>query len=134
MASLDDAYNQLVAANTKLDELITDVQGVRGLVAFGLEQNVTIICNLEKISKQTCELVNQATRQTAAQEAIAASTAGLKQLYELSNPAAAVEQSRLEGLRHQIEECCPPPQPEPACTYEPCKDPGRPPRPPGKGK
>ena len=127
MASLDDAYNQLVLANTKLDELVTQLDGVRERFDFALQQNVTIICNLEKISKQTCELVNQSVRQTAAQESMAATLAGMKQLYELANPEAAVEQGRLEGLRHQIEECCPPPQPDPVCKYEPCKDPGRPP-------
>lgn len=127
MASLDDAYNQLVAANTKLGDLIAGVHELRDRFDFELQQNITIICNLEKISKQTCELVNQSVRQTAAQESMAATLAGMKQLYELANPDAAVEQGRLEGLRHQIEECCPPPQPEPVCSYEPCKDPGQPP-------
>jgi|SRR2546423_7521542 (p)ppGpp synthase/HD superfamily hydrolase len=121
MASLDDAYHELQTANAHLAD-------IENLVAFGLQQNVTIICNLEKISKQTCELVNQSVRQTAAQESMAATLGGMKQLYELANPEAAVEQGRLEGLRHQIEECCPPAQPEPVCTYEPCKDPGRPPK------
>jgi hypothetical protein len=150
MATLDDAYNQLVEANSHLTDVHNDVQAVKAstdavnasvkagfnelgqLVGFEIKQNMTIICNLEKISKQTCELVNQATRQTVAQESMAATLTGLKQLYELSNPEAAVEQGRLEGLRRQIEECCPPERPEPPCKYEPCKDPGKPPR--GKDK
>ena len=117
MASLDDAFHQLEQANSKLADLITGVHEVRDRFDFELQQNVTIICNLEKISKQTCELVNQSVRQTAAQESMTATLTGMKQLYELANPEAAVEQGRLEGLRDQIEECCPPAQPEPACTY-----------------
>lgn len=128
MASLDDAFNQLVAANSKLADLMAGVHELRDRFDFELQQNVTIICNLEKISKQTCELVNQSVRQTAAQESMAASLTGMKQLYELANPAAAVEQGRLDDLRREVEECCPPPQPEPVCAYEPCDDPGRPPK------
>lgn len=152
MATLDDAFNQLVEANSHLTDLHNDVQAVRAaveagfddlgqrvdftnaLLGFEIKQNTTIICNLEKISEQTCELVNQATLQTAAQEVIKENTSALKQLYELSNPEAAVEQARLEELRHQIEECCPPPRPEPPCRYEPCKDPGRPPKRPTADK
>ena len=146
MATLDDAFNQLVEANSHLTDLHNDVQAVKSsvdggfadlgqrvdftnaLLTFEIKQNTTIICILEKISKQTCELVNQATLQTAAQEVIQANTTALKQLSELSNPEAAVEQDRLEKLRQQIEECCPPKRPEPPCRYEPCKDPGKPPK------
>ena len=48
---------------------------------------------LEKIAKQTCELVNQAVLQTAAQQAMREDLADLKQLYQLTNPAAAVKHS-----------------------------------------
>ena len=54
----------------------------------------------------------------------------LKQLYALANPAAAVEQHRLEELERKIEECCPPKLPKPPCVYEPCPAPGKPPTPP----
>ncbi len=152
MATLNDAYNQLVDANAHLATLHSDVQEVNAsvqagtaateagfaqlanlvgftnqLLGYEIEQNQTIICNLEKIAKQTCELVNQAVLQTAAQQAMRTDLADLKQLYELSNPAAAVEQHRLEALNRKIEACCPPPVPSPPCHYEPCKKPGKPP-------
>jgi hypothetical protein len=152
VATLNDAYNQLVDANAHLATLHSDVQEVNTsvqagtaateagfaqlsnlvgftnqLLGYEIEQNQTIICNLEKIAKQTCELVNQAALQTTAQEAMRADLADLKQLYELTNPAAAVEQHRLEALNRKIEACCPPPVPSPPCHYEPCKKPGKPP-------
>lgn len=141
MASFDDAYNQLVDANSHLGEIHTDLQTVNtsvqattaavqsgfstleSLVNFEIEQNWTIICNLEKISKQTCELVNQATRQTIAEEAMREEISDIKQLYEIAQPAAAVEQHRLEELERKVEECCPPPAPQPVCVYEPCPKP-----------
>ena len=152
MATLNDAYNQLVEANAQLTTLRSDVQEVNTsvqagtaateagfaqlanlvqftnqLLAYEIEQNQTIICNLEKIAKQTCELVNQAVLQTAAQEAMRGDLANLEHLYELSNPAAAVEQHRLAALNRKIEACCPPPVAPPPCHYEPCKSPGPPP-------
>jgi hypothetical protein len=110
-----------------LDQL---VEYTNRLLGYEIEQNDTIICNLEKIAKQTCELVNQAVLQTAAQQAMRENLSDVKQLYALANPAAAVEQHRLEALEHKIEACCPPPVDPPACTYEPCKRPGKPPSPP----
>jgi hypothetical protein len=154
MASLNDAYNQLVEANAHLATLHADVEAVNTSVQEGtaateagfagldnlvqftnqllyyeIEQNQTIICILEKISKHTCELVNQAGLQTSAQEAMRSDLADLRHLFELSNPAAAVEQHRLQDLNRKIEACCPPPIPPAPCHYEPCKEPGPPPNP-----
>lgn len=158
MATLNDAYNQLVQANSQLTTLHNDVQevntSVQGntaaiesgfanldqlvtytnqLLAYQSEQNETIICYLAKIAKQTCELVNQSVLQTAAQQAMRSDLHDLRQLSELANPAAAVEQHRLEALNRKIEACCPPSVPAPPCTYEPCKTPGKPPPPPSSG-
>jgi hypothetical protein len=159
MATLNDAYDQLVQANGQLTTLHNDLQQVNAsvqadtaavesgfanldqlveytnrLLGYEIEQNNTVICNLEKIAKQTCELVNQAVLQTAAQQAMREDLGDLKQLYALANPAAAVEQHRLEGLERKIEACCPPPVEPPACTYEACQRPGKvPPPPKGNG-
>ncbi len=155
MATLNDAYNQLVAANAQLTTIHGDLQSVNTsvqatttavesgftqlsslvgytnqLLAYEIQQNDTIICNLTKIAMQTCELVNQASLQTAAQQAMRADLDDLKQLYELANPAAAVEQHRLEALNLKIELCCPPKPPKPLCVYEPCPAPEKPPAPP----
>lgn len=147
MATLDDAYNQLVTSNSHLTDIHNDVQAVNSsveagfsqlatligttnsLLQFETDQNRTIICNLEKISRQTCELVNQATRQAAASEAMREELSDLKQIFELVNPAAAVEQHRLEELEAKVEKCCPPEVPVPPCTYEPCPAPQEPPAP-----
>jgi hypothetical protein len=101
------------------------------LLVYQIEQNNTIICYLAKIALQTCALLNEAARQTAAQEAMRTDLANLTQLYELANPAAAVEQDRLEELKAQIEKCCPPPRPEPPCKFEKCDQPRELPKPPG---
>lgn len=156
MASLDDAYNQLVVANghltaigNELQTLNASVQAVGAdaqattaavqtgfgelyslvnytdqLLQYEIAQNNTIICYLTKIAQQTCALLNEAALQTAAQQAMRADLDNLKQLYELANPAAAVEQHRLEALQAKIEKCCPPPVPEPPCKFERCEDPG----------
>ena len=68
-------------------------------------------------------VANEAALQTAAQQAMREDLDDLEQLYELANPAAAVEQDRLEALKAQIEKCCPPTVPEPPCKFEPCKQP-----------
>jgi hypothetical protein len=162
MASLDDAYNQLVQANGHLTAIDGDVQTVNAsvqavdtdvqatttavntgfsqldqivnytnqLLLYQIEQNNTIICYLEKIAWQTCALLNEAALQTAAQREMREDLHDLKQLYQLANPAAAVEEHRLEELKEQIERCCPPPKPEPPCKFEPCKQPGELPPPP----
>src|ERR1700733_11337445 len=128
MATLNDAYNQLVQANSQLTTLHNDLQqintsvqagtaatesGFAGLdqlvqytnrlLAYEIEQNDTIICNLTKIAQQTCELLNQSVLQTAAQQAMRADLDDMRQLYELANHAAAVEHHRLEALNRKIE-------------------------------
>jgi hypothetical protein len=162
MATLNDAYNQLVEANGQLTTLHNDLEQINtsvgevnssvqaetaaietgfakldqlvgytnALLGYEIEQNETIICNLTKIAQQTCELVNLGALQVAAQQAMRHDLDDLRQLYELANPAAAVEQHRLKELNRKIEACCPPPIPRPPCTYEPCKTPGKPPSPP----
>jgi hypothetical protein len=69
-------------------------------------------------------LLNESALQTAAQQAMREDIHDLKQLFELANPAAAVEQHRLEKLEEQVEKCCPPPVPEPPCKFVKCEEPG----------
>jgi hypothetical protein len=162
MASIDDCFNQLVAANGELSQidqgiqtLDTSIQAVDAdvqattaavqsgfsqlytianytnqLLLYQIQQNDTMVCYLEKITRQTCALLNEAALQTAAQQAMREDLDDLRQLFELANPAAAVEQARLEALKAQVEKCCPPPVPTPPCKFEPCKQPGDVPPPP----
>jgi hypothetical protein len=157
MPSADDLFNQLVAANTRLeaikgnlldvkaatDAVKTAVNQVNGtlnagfseLVALGqyanqalsqnAKQNDTIICILEHISKNTCELLNQSVMQTRLQTAMEKDVDALEAMYETVNAGAALERERLQALKFQIERCCPPPQPETPCHYAPCPAPPR---------
>ena len=163
MATLNDAYNQLVAANAQLTNIHNDLQTVNTsvqavgtdvqattaavqagfsqldsllnytdqLLKYEIAQNDTIICYLTKIAQQTCALLNEAALQTAAQQAMREDLGDLKQLFALANPAAAVEQHRLEALEAQIEKCCPPPAPNPPCVFEKCPQPPELPAPSG---
>ena len=133
---------------SRLQEIRNAVQQVNGTLTFGFtqlitignytnqalahnaKQNDTIICILEHISKNACELVNEAHKQTAFQSVIADSSKKLADLYESTHAEAALERQKLEALRRQIEACCPPPRPEPPCRYEKCDAPDQLPPPP----
>lgn len=155
MASAQDFYNELKAANTRLDDikgkldaLQAATNGVRAAIdhadqtlqwgfsqlitlavfadqalAQNAAQNDTIICILEHISKNTCQLLDEAHTQTGLQRRIERSTSLLADLYAATHADAALARERLEALRRQIEACCPPPVPEPPCCYEPCPAP-----------
>ena len=131
---LGDVINTLNAGFTNMSQgfqaLITLQTYANGALANNAEQNRTIICTLEKISEQTCSLLNEAHTQTGLQTSIDESSATLRELYKSTHPDAALVFEREEKLREQIEECCPPEEPEPVCAYEPCdapEDVGRPP-------
>jgi hypothetical protein len=87
------------------------------------KQNETIICNLEHISKNTCELLNQSVIQTRLQTEMQKDIDALEDMYETVHADAALERERLQKLKAQIEECCPPRHPEPPCHYQPCPTP-----------
>jgi hypothetical protein len=92
-------------------------------LAHNAEQNDTIICILEHISKNTCALLNEAHTQTGLQTSIRDSAAVLADLYAATHAKAALARERLGALRKQIEECCPPKPEPPPCRYEPCPAP-----------
>jgi hypothetical protein len=138
MPSGTDFFNQLVAANSKLDQLNVTASQLLTLTAYtnlalyqNALQNDTIICILEKISKQTCELLNQACLQTPLQTSIEKQTTALAELFAATHPEAALIREREQALRDQIEKCCPPTPVPPCCQYEKCPAPGPIPEPPG---
>jgi hypothetical protein len=98
------------------------------LQAYQIEQGQTMICALEHISRNTCQLVEQATRQTELQTGMEQSLDQLVHLFSTVHPDAALVLARATEERRRIERCCPPPVRKPACTYEPCPAPGEPPR------
>jgi hypothetical protein len=145
---LDGANTRLDDVKNKLDALKTATDAVRGaveqvqqtlksgftkLVTIGnytnqalfhnAQQNDTIICILEHISKNTCELLNEAHIQTRLQTSINANTTLLAELYAVTHAEAALIRERELALKRQIEECCPPPVPPPPCGYERCEAP-----------
>ena len=155
MASAKDFLDAINAANTRLDGVNSRLDEVKAkldllgqtlswgfgqLITIGnytnealsqnAKQNDTIICILEQISKNTCELLNESHTQTGLQTTIKNNTTELAELFAASHAEAALARQKQEALRKQIEECCPPEVPEPPCKYQPCPAPGRLPEPP----
>src|SRR5215472_13381885 len=152
MASADDFFQQLKQANDKLSDLAplrADVEQLSNILSSSLNQlvtftsynaqalfqnalqNATIICILEKISKQTCELLNQACLQTALQTQIQKNTAAIADIVAAAHPEAALIREREEALRRDLEKCCPPQPSKPCCLYAPCPAPKQIDAPPG---
>lgn len=145
---LDGVNNRLDEVKGKLDLINQSVQNLNQTLNWGFgalitignytnealsqnaKQNDTIICILEHISKNTCELLNESHTQTGLQTTIKNNTTTLAELYAATHAEAALIRQRDEALRKQIEECCPPKVPEPPCGYQPCPAPGRLPQPP----
>ena len=134
MPSVTDVYNQLLQANTNLTSLINAVNDLTSaVVSIGNytnqalyqndQQNTTMICALEQISKNTCALLNESAIQTTLQTAMAADIDGLENMFATANPGAALEIERLAALKAQVEVCCPPKKPTPPCDYRPCPAP-----------
>ena len=134
-ARLDDVKAKLDVINTTLNwgfaQLITIGNYTNQALAQNAAQNDTMICILEHISKNTCELLNESHTQTGLQTTIKNSTTALAELYAATHAEAALTRQREEALRKQIEECCPPEVPPPSCAYQACPAPrplGEPPR------
>jgi hypothetical protein len=148
MPSSDDFFQQLQTINSRLLDLTAAVNQVNSTLTTGFgelvtlgqytnlalsqnaKQNDTIICILEHISKNTCELLNQSVIQTKLQTEMQRDMDALEAMYETVHADAALERERLGALKQQIEECCPPTQPEAACKYAPCPAPKPLPEPP----
>jgi hypothetical protein len=149
MPSTDDFFKQLRDANDRLESIkgrllditaavnqvnATLTTGFGELVTLGqytnlalfqnAKQNDTIICILEHISKNTCELLNQSVIQTKLQTDMQQDMDKLEAMYETVHADAALEHERHQALKQQIEKCCPPPKPEAPCKYAPCPAPG----------
>jgi hypothetical protein len=101
---------------------LIDIEAVKLLFHLA-QQTDTMICALEHISENTCGILTQVTIQTELQKRIRDDADALRDLAESAYPGATVEQQRLAALRAEVERCCPPEEPKPACTYEPCPQP-----------
>src|SRR5271166_5331076 len=137
MPSAQDIFNELVTLGAKLDALnatsqaiLADDDQIVKLMAYAdaalyqnALQNATIICLLEQISKNTCDLVNQATVQTRLQESIEKNTMRMAAILSATHPEAALALEREEALRRDLEKCCPPEPPPLPCKQKPCTSP-----------
>ncbi len=130
----NDLFNELVQIEATLSDGLRNLsQGISAMLAqqqftntaLGTEiaQNKTMICELEQISSQTCDLLSEAHTQTGLQRDMARDAAHLLEITRTAHPGAEVEFIRLEKLREQIEECCPPEIEPPLCEHEPCPTP-----------
>ncbi len=135
---LDDIKSKLDDLKASVDAVRAEVQKVENLLLWGFnqlitlgqytnvalfhndQQNDTMICILEHISQNTCGILNEAHTQTGLQTSMRNSAQKLADLYAAAHAEAEITREREEALRKQIEECCPPKPPEPACKYEPC--------------
>lgn len=148
MPSAQDIFNKLVEIGGKLDDLNATTQAIRSdddqlvniestdlgelvtLTVYDNQalyqnalQNATIICLLEQISKNTCDLVNQSHLQTRLQEIIERNTTRLAEMFAATHGDVALALEREQHLRKELEKCCPPKPPEPPCQEKPCKAP-----------
>jgi methyl-accepting chemotaxis protein len=123
--------DQVRGAVQQMDNVLT--AGLGALVTIGnytnqalfenAQQNDTIICILEHISRNTCAILNEAHVQTRLQTSIEKSASLLAELYAATHADAMLAHEKMAALKAQIEECCPPRPLPPACVYEPCKAP-----------
>ena len=98
-----------------------------GLQAFGneattelLRSSETTACYLDQIAQHTCGIYNEAHWQTDLQRDLRADVQAVKDFLESAFPTAALERARHGEAQRRLEECCPPPKPEPTCEPRPC--------------
>jgi hypothetical protein len=138
---MDTANNHLAAIEGKLNAIDADVQLVQQLLLWGFkqlitigqytnqalfhnnQQNDTMICQLQQIAVNTCCTCNEAHIQTGLQQGIEGAIRKLADLYAATHGDAALTLEREAELKRQLEACCPPKPPEPACVEEPCPKP-----------
>lgn len=122
--NLDGDVNKGFKATVDMLKVLAqiDIEAVK-LLFHLTQQTDTMICALEHISKNTCEILNQATIQTQLQMRLRDDADALRDIAESAYPGAALERQRLAALRAEVERCCPPEQPKPPCNYEPCPAP-----------
>jgi hypothetical protein len=118
-------HDDFVQSNNRLDALIgLQTYANRALYHHSVQTD-TVICLLDRIAREACEIQNEAHVQTGLQVRMAREQVRLRALYEHEHADAALQQNRIEELRTEVEACCPPEEPEPACVFEPCPTPPR---------
>ena len=81
-----------------------------------------MICQLEKISKQTCQSLNELHWQTDLQKSFLKDISLILEIYKTKHPESVSRINELEELKKKIEKCCPEEKEEKdKCVYEPCE-------------
>lgn len=93
------------------------------LQRYQILQNQTIICLLDKIARNTCDILTEEDQQTRLQKAIADDVDALRHMEATVHPDAALVLQRALEAKKEAERCCPPPKPVPRCSFEPCPAP-----------
>lgn len=125
IASTDKVRNSVDKVGGKIDQQIAIETVIRDAVIHQIKQNETIICLLRQIADSTCRSLNEEHVQTGLQTTILENTTTLADLYSVTHAEAALVRDRELALKKQIEACCPPRVPEPACQPSKCPEPGR---------
>jgi hypothetical protein len=120
-------------ANNGFAAISSGIQGIHDrqelmsqLLLFMAEQQNTMICALEKISSNTCRMLNHSAEQTALQRYMADHLYGLEHMYATSNPEAALVYRRHSEAEEKMRNCCPSKPSPPECQQEPCSKPIQP--------
>lgn len=144
MVSIDDVFNELQSVNanlhaveaelTQTNQILTrtegDVSAIKTLAEYSAvasshlsKQSDTIICILEKISHNTCDIVNEEHQQTGFQKSIDKHASRLLHIYESVHGSEAIAAHRIHEMEEALLACCPPKPEHPPCTYGPCDKP-----------
>jgi hypothetical protein len=115
--------NGLLNLSQGLSAVLTQQQFTNSALVAQIAQHTTMICQLEQIASQTCDLLSESHIQTGLQRHIARDASRLLEITRTAHPGAELELTRLDKLREQIEECCPPGVEPPLCKHEPCPPP-----------
>lgn len=90
-----------------------------------IAQNDIIICWLEIIANLLCDIRRRLDASYAVQVKIEECLELLKDITELVHGSEAIQAHSHKELETRIEECCPPPRPEPKPCFEVCPEPPR---------
>jgi chromosome segregation ATPase len=143
-SNLQVLHNDLAAIQTQVAPLDADIKAVNGTLSSIInelsnlinlinytnnalfhvsQQNDTVICNLEKISNNTCSILNEAHVQTKLQTSLRDNLSDVLEITKLAHSEAALELENAKKLKEEIERCCPPKVEGPICHYTPCEKP-----------
>ena len=78
-------------------------------------------CLLDKIGRIVCMIANETHQQKQQMILLREMFSSFLELYKSAHPAEALQLEKLEKLRAEMRECCPPDEkPDLICHYEPC--------------